>query len=388
VVEDWPRFRGPNGSGTSTDATIPVQFSTTDNVLWKVELPGAGNSSPIIVGNRLFLQTASSDGKERSLLCLDASTGKTLWSKPAPGHAAATHKKNTLASSTPASDGERVFVIFWNGDEQSLAAFALDGKSLWQQELGAFKSQHGAGVSPIVANGKVIVPNDQDGKSVLLTFDAVTGKPGWSAPRAPCPACSYSAPFVMDDKLVVASSTGVTAYELATGKAKWNWQWKWPNEDKMLRMVGSPVLAEGVILLQTGNGAGNSNAVAVKADGSGVAWEKNRDFPYVPTFLVHEQHLYVATDKGFAMCVNAKTGNIVWRERLGGGFTASPVLIAGKVYAPSEEGTVFVFEASTKFKQLAKNNLGETIYASPAVNDGKLYIRGQKHLFCIGKTKA
>src|SRR5262249_43809549 len=146
---NWPRFRGPNGSGTAADKDIPVAWTDKD-ILWKTALPGVGNSSPIVWGDRLFLQSASRDGKERMLLCVDANSGKVLWSKSAPGSRARIHPKNTLASGTPATDGERVYAAFWDGKHLSLAAYDFKGELLWNKDLGEFVSQHGAGHSPVV----------------------------------------------------------------------------------------------------------------------------------------------------------------------------------------------------------------------------------------------
>ncbi len=392
---DWPRFRGPNGTGIAADTEVPVRWTASDGVLWKTAVPGIGHSSPVIGAGRVFLQSASADGDERWLLCLDAVTGKILWRKEAPGQRAKTHPKNTLASSTPALDAERVYAAFWDGKNITLAAYDFKGELAWSRDLGAFKSQHGAGFSPVVVDDKVILSNDQDGSAVLVALEARTGKPVWQAQRNAFRAC-YSTPFVLDksggDKeLIVVSTAAVTGYDPATGTE--NWHCDWPAARMPLRTVSSPVLADGLIVATAGDGSGDRLAIGVRPGGRGnvttaaLAWEDRRTLPYVPSPLSLGEHVYSVNDAGFAACHEARTGKMVWQERLGVNVTASPVLINGKVYAAGEDGSVFVFPAATTFKLLAKNSIGEPVSATPAVADNRLYVRGREHLFCIGKRK-
>lgn len=386
----WPRFRGPNGTGISEDKNVPVDFGETKNVLWKTPLPGAGNSSPIVWGDKIFLESATADGKERLLVCVNASKGNVLWSKSVSGDKAKTHLKNSLASSTPATDGERVYASFWDGEKVVLHAFDMEGKPLWTQELGKFKSQHGYGGSPIIWQDKVFVNFDQDGAAAILAFDAKTGKPAWDKPRDAFRTC-YSTPFLLEkpnggSELIVASTAGITAYEPASGAE--NWKWKWEFEGMALRTVGSPIAANGLILTSSGDGNGARNMVALNpGQQPSIAWQNKRSFPYVPTMLVRGDHVYFVNDGGVAACHLLKSGEEIWKERLGGGFSASPVMIDGKVYAPCEDGKVYVFAAEPTYKLLAKNTLGEkeNLMASPAVAGGRLFIRGKNDLYCIGK---
>jgi outer membrane protein assembly factor BamB len=395
---DWPRFRGPNGTGVAADATIPTQFKEGDGILWKVPLPGKGNSSPVISRGKLFLQTASDDGHERQMLCLDAVTGKTLWSRSAPGGTVKINPHNSLASSTPAVDGERVFVLFWDGKAVTLSAFDFQGNPQWKQELGSFASQHGAGTSPMEFDGRVFVNYDQDGAAVLLAFDAKTGKPAWRAERKGFRA-SYSVPLVRETpagkkELVIGTTTGTTGYDPQTGAELWNWvpDFSW-REKGPLRTVASPVAWKDMVVVQYGDGDGSRCITAIRAPGNGskpeLVWEKKklRATPYVPCMLVADDRLYCVTDDGYADCYDIRTGKEIWaRQRLKStSVFASPVLIDGKVYAPVGD-EVFVFAAAPAFKLLADNSLRESISASPAVADGRLYIRGEKHLFCVGKT--
>lgn len=390
----WPRFRGPNGTGIAPDQSVPVRWTAQEGVLWKAALPGAGNSSPVVWGKRLFLQTATSDA--RQLLCLDVKDGRLLWKKTVPGAVTWKHPRNSFASSTPATDGQRVYALFWDGEKTLLAAYTADGKPVWQFDLGTFTSQHGPGTSPIVYGGKVFLANDQDGASELVALDSETGKLAWRAKRQAFRAC-YSTPLVLDcgkDKteLIVASSAGVTSYDPQSGRE--NWWWTWHFDGMALRTVASPVAGDGLIFASSGDGSGARHTVAIKTGGKGdvtkthLAWERKRDFPYVPSLLLVEGLLFAVHDRGIASCRIARTGKNVWEERLGYAVTSSPVLVGGKIYVVSEKGDVFVFGATRKFKLLARNSVGESVFATPAVADNRLFIRGAKHLWCIGGPAA
>lgn len=390
---DWPRFRGPNGTGIASDKAIPIHWNEKEGILWKVPLPGTGNSCPIVWGNRLFLQTADAEGKERLLLCVRVADGKILWSRSVPGAKAKINQFSSLASSTPTTDGERVYIVFWDGVKQLMHAYDFDGKLIWKRDLGPFASQHGAGASPIVYQDKVIFANDQDGASVLLALDARTGNTVWQVPRKPFRAC-YSAPFLLEKpgelpELIVVSTAGITSYDPQSGGENWTFN-RIP-----YRTVASPVYSQGIIFFTCGDSpAGPRHALAVKVGGKGdvsethLAWENKKGFPYVPSMLTWGDHLYFVNNDGVAGCYVAKTGANVWTERLGGNVFASPVLIDGKIYAINDAGDVYIFEASPTFKLLAKNSVGESVMATPAVADNRLYIRGKEHLFCIGKPPA
>lgn len=409
AAADWPRFRGPDGLGTTADKDVPVSFGPSD-YLWKTPIPGKGNSSPIVSKGKVFLQTAAEDGSSRSLVCVDANTGKILWTKELKGQFARTNEKNSMASSTPAADGERVYAVFWDGKRISLTAWDYAGTQLWTKDLGPFVSQHGPGLSPTVLGDRVFLNIDQDGTAEVAAFDGKTGEQAWKKSRQAYRA-SYTTPFALtrDGKteVVVASSAGVTAYDPKDGAVTWNWTWVWKPDPKApprekgkrgpgdpLRNVGGPIYHNGMIYAYGGDGSGDRHMVALKAPTTGdvtdtpPVWEKKKETPYVPMPLVHGDHLYWVTDQeNKALCVEAKTGKVVWSERLPGSdkVTACPVLIDGKVYSVNESGRVAVFKAAPEFDLLADNDLKEGVYASPAVADGKLYIRGTKHLFCIGK---
>lgn len=411
---NWERFRGPNGAGTSDDKSIPLTFGPKENIVWKVALPGAGNSSPIVWGNRLFLHASSTDGKQRSLLCLDTADGAIRWEKTIPARFAKIRGDSSMASSTPTTDGKAVYVSFWNGKEIVLAAYDFRGDSLWSKNLGAFNSQHGAGASPILYKDKLILANDMDKDdfftkvpnarpSMLMALDKRTGDLLWETARGAERTC-YSAPFLLhrpgqkEPELVVTSTTAVTAYNLESGAKLWEAKgWQEHALKSPMRTVASPALA-GDILCVCSGGDGGRFAIGLalpghaKQDAASEAprrvWENRKDFPYVPSPVVRGDHFYFVNDAGLAGCVHARTGNRVWFERLTDtGFHASPLLIDGKFYAVSATGEVFVLDAQPTYKLLARSELGETVRATPAVADGRLYVRGARHLYCIGKSR-
>jgi outer membrane protein assembly factor BamB len=393
TAADWARFRGPNGTGTAAGPIPEIGPKTTQ---WKVAVPGRGVSSPIVVGGKVFLQSATEDGKKRFLLCLDAATGKTEWTKEVAGHAAKIHKNNSFASGTPASDGKQVYCAWWDGDAMSLAAYDFAGNEKWSQSLGSYVSDHGAGHSPAVYDGTVYLNMDGGkelgGHATLIAVDAATGQRKWSVER-PAHRASYSTPFVWDrpgkgKELVVGTTTEVTGYDPETGKTNWAHPIDWSGSKMKLRVVGSPVAADGLIVCYTGDGGGARYTLAIdpSAPAPKKVWDLKRDTPYVPCMLTKDGLLFWVTDNGLAGCAEAKTGKTLWQEeRLGSiDITASPLLAGDEILAFSNQGRYFVFKARREFELVCKGELGEPVSASPALVDGKLYVRGASHLFCFG----
>jgi outer membrane protein assembly factor BamB len=408
-ADNWERFRGPNGTGSAADKDVPLTFGANENLVWKVALPGVGNSSPILWGQQLFLHSASSDGKLRSLLCFDTADGRLRWHRSIPGVPAKIRADSSLASSTPTTDGSAVYVSFWDGKDVLVAAYDFQGDKLWSKELGSFNSQHGAGASPILYKDTLILANDMDKDdfttkvpnarpSMLIALDKRTGRLLWESPRVAERAC-YSAPFLLHQPgqkapvLVVTSTTAVTGYDIETGVKLWEaagWQ---GNAVKVpMRTVASPALAGDILCVCSGGDAGRF-AVGLALPAPGAAepkrlWDNRKDFPYVPSPVTHGEHIYFVNDAGFAGCYEARTGARVWFERLADtGFHASPLVIDGKVYATSVAGDVYVFAAEPAFRLLARNELGETVRATPAVASGRLYLRGERNVYCIGKHR-
>ena len=392
---DWPRFRGPNGTGVADPAT-PTRFDVKKDVVWKVKLPGVGHGSPIVVGDKIFLQAAADDGSSRSLVCVSTKTGEVLWAKVLDGKAAATHKKNNLASGTPCSDGERVFTVVWDGTGLTMLAFDLKGEKLWEKGLGGYSSQHGFGHSPVVYGGLVYFNNDQDGVAEVVAHDAKTGEQVWRAERKAHRA-SYTTPFAVEKdgkaaEIVVASTTSIDSYEPLKGGVNWAFTVPWPTAKK-LRAIGQPMLAGGNVVMLTGDGDGSRTLAAVKAGGSGdvsksgLAWKLTKETPYVPAAVLLNDHLYWVGDDGIAGCADAKNGGVKWSgERVfSKGVTASPILVGDTVLAFSEDGKAAAFKADPKERgEVTKSDLGEGVFATPAAAGGKLFVRGTTHLFCIG----
>jgi outer membrane protein assembly factor BamB len=423
-ADNWERFRGPNGSGISSDKNIPIKFGTAENVRWKVKIEGMGHSSPIVWGDRVFLQTASLDASDRSLLCLDAKTGKEIWKRSIPGVRPdqPLRQDTSLASATPTTDGEAVYIPFWNGKDIIMTAYSFKGDKLWERNLGEFVSQHGAGASPILYKNLVIFSVDKDAfkeladktkakdpktkkyptiklpvpnPSTLYALDKKTGKTVWEEPREAIRAC-YSMPFLLEKagptpELIVTSTSAITSYDPETGKS--NWYWTWTFKKDPLRTIAASTYADGVLLACSGDGSGERLMVAVAINNKGKEarpeqiWSNAKEFPYMTCPLIKGDHVYFANDVGRAGCFVAKTGKKVWFETVPDAkFYASPIMIDGKIYAASERGDVFVFPADPKeYQQLARNSFGEIIRATPAVANGALYIRTEKHLYCIGK---
>lgn len=386
---DWPRFRGPNGTGTAADPLPPIDAKAP---LWKVRLPGRGVSSPVIADGKLYVQSATDAGETRLLLALDPATGKSLWTAELPGKSAHRHAKNSLASGTPAVADGRVFCVSWDGVALSLHAYTTDGKPLWQQPLGTFESQHGPGHSPAVYGGLVYVNVDQDGSAVLKAFDAKTGEPKWAVDRKANRA-SYSTPFLLERPgkpaaLVVGTTTEITGYDPLSGKVAWNYPIPWPAGSMPLRVVGNPVWAGGRVVCACGDGGGGRYMVAVDPDADPVAkvWDIKKGTPYVPCLLAADGLLFWVGDKGVAAAVEAATGKSVWEEKVSDkDVTASPVLAGGEVFAVNEAGRWFVWKAGKAFDLVRQGEVGEPVLASPALAGGRLYVRGDKHLFCFGK---
>lgn len=395
---NWERFRGPNGVGVVEDPGIPIQFTDKDFV-WKTAIPGVGNGSPIVWGDKLFLQAASADGKSRMMICIGTKDGNILWNRILPGNTAKTNARGSLASSTPATDGERVYAYFWDGKNIAVHAWDFSGNPLWKYDLGAWTGNHGPGASLVVYDGKVFLLDDQGtefgdkgAKSEVVAIDAKSGKLAWKMVRKPNRAC-YATPMIVQEstgpQLLIATTEGLAGYDPKDGKEIWHWDWKF---DRMaLRTVGSPVIGSGLAFVGSGDGSGARHMVAVKLGGkgditkSGLAWEEKKSLPYVPSMLFHKDHLYTINDKGIAGCYDAKSGKELWNQRIGAAFTASPVLINGNIYAIGEDGSVVVIAAEPKFKKLGESRLTEPVSASPAVADGRLYVRGKNTLYAIGK---
>ncbi len=379
-AENWTRFRGDNGKGTSTQKGIPATWSQGDYE-WNIELPGVGHSSPIIFGEKLFVTTATNEGAIRYLFCLNANTGEKIWSQTVGFNRSHKHNLGSWASSTPATDGKRVYVAFADQERYTLAAWDFEGQLVWRRNLGPFVSQHGQGVSPIVYDGMVMIANDQMGPSSIMAVNAETGKTVWSTLRN-SRKTSYATPMVYEKEgqkpqLICASGAmGLTSLDPYTG------QMNWMTGEFPLRTVASPILGGGLIISSCGGGGKGKLLIAVNPDADEskgekrIAWKRERSLPYVPTSVVYEDHIYLWNDNGVASCVELKTGKEVWTKRVGSGdYFGSTILVDGKIYIINENGVCYVFAASPEYKFLGENNLGDPSHSTPTVANGRLYLR-------------
>jgi outer membrane protein assembly factor BamB len=387
--QEWTRFRGPDGTGIGRGDSIPVSFTEAD-YLWKIKLPGPGHSSPVLWGDRIFLTCAHDDREEREVVCLDARSGKTLWSTTMPFTPYRHNRRNSFAASTPAVDAERVYVNWISGG--TFVALALDhaGNKLWRREMGEFKARHGAGASPIALDGLMIVGNDNMETSFLAGLDGKTGNTVWQIKRN-SKMTSYVTPAIYRPKggspeaVFVSEANGMTGIDPASGEKKWE-------SEKLftLKSVASPVVAGSVIFATAGaGGAGRQSAAVRPGDalagrGPMVAWKLDRDLPYVPTPIAIGEHLYVLSEAGVMTCVVAATGKQVWQEDLDDDFYASPVYVDGRIYLVTRGGEVIVLQLGAEYRLLGKSKLPERTDATPAIANGRMYIRTLNHLICIG----
>jgi outer membrane protein assembly factor BamB len=319
LAENWPAWRGPRGDGTSLEKNVPVTWSQTQNIEWKVPIPGKGHASAIVWENRIFIVTTLEEQKQRLLLCLNLTDGEVLWQRvvlEAPLER--THKLNSCASSTPATDGEKVYVSFLDRDKMFVAAYDFDGNKVWAVHPGVFASMHGYCSSPILWKSKVIVNGDHDGPAYIVALDRATGQTIWKTPR-PNITRSYCTPIIRNiagrNQMVLSGSKCVASYDPDTGKQ--HWIIDGPTEQFVASLVYN-----GELLFMTA-GFPDRFMQAIRPDGLGnvtathVAWQKDKDCSYVPSPIAVGPYFLVVSDTGVATCLEAKNGQIIWRERLG-----------------------------------------------------------------------
>jgi outer membrane protein assembly factor BamB len=401
-AQEWTRFRGPNGSGISDAPAIPLTFTPAE-YNWRVALPGAGASSPVLWGDKVFVTSAEEAQGRRYLLCLDAANGRTLWMRTYPFTRHPKHQFNGYASSTPAVDEEQVYVLWTHPEQVSLYALDHQGKEVWKRDLGSYQAPHGGGGSPIVVGDVVIVALDQEPKgatpadgagvesSFVIGLDRKTGDVRWKRPFKSGTAAGYATPAVYQPAEgvfeVVCSGNGLGLGGLDPRTGEWNWLM--PGVFKQ-RCVASPVVADGRIYQTEGTGGGEKSLVAVRPGAkqggraAEMAYRIPRDISYVPTPLAYGGFLFCWGDAGIVTCLKAATGEVVTRERVGGTFFGSPVCVNGRLYAMNDRGEIVVVEASDTLKILGKSDLGEASQATPAIAGGRLYLRTASHLISVG----
>jgi outer membrane protein assembly factor BamB len=392
AADDWPWWRGPNRDGVATGSLPPLTWSETENVLWKAAVPGRGHGSPAVVGDRVFLATADEEAQTQSVLCYGRADGKLLWQTEVHrgGFDKKGNEKSSYASCTPACDGRRVFANFQNRGAVRTTALSLDGKILWQTKVSDFVVHQGFGSSPAVYQGLVIVAADNKGGGAVAGLDRATGAVVWSRERPK--TANYASPIILTvagrEQLVLIGCELVTGLDPLTGKQLW----EIPGSTTEC-VTSTPT--DGKHIFTTG-GYPKNHVAAVRADGSGkVVWE-NATRVYVPSLLVKGEHLYGVLDAGQAVCWECATGKEVWKGRLGGTFSSSPVLVGDHVLATNEAGKTFVFEATpAEFRKTGQCQLGDEAFATPTVCGGRAYLRvasrqggsRQETLYCVGRKE-
>lgn len=385
-AQEWPRFRGPNGQGVSA-GVLPTRWTDKD-YRWQVKLPGPGHSSPVLWGERLVV-TSGGDAGKLHVLCLEAATSRTLWSKEFLAGPPRGHKDNNLASATPAVDGERIYVAWGTPKEVVLLALTHGGKEVWRRDFGPYRAGHGFGSSPIVQAGLVILPCEEDGKDSLAAVDAATGKDRWRVARKSrntyATPCIFQPPGQPAELIAVSYEDGITSLDPATGKR--NWEVDVFDKRHVEGAIASPIVYGDLILGTASWLSVRYESIAVRPSGAkgkvATAFKLDRDAPLVPTPVVKDDLLFLWSDRGIVSCCSATTGENYWRERVEGSFYASPVIAGKHLYCPSREGDMIVLAASKKFEQVARIPLGEGTHAVPALAGGRMFLRTLTRVMCL-----
>ena len=388
-AQDWPRFRGPNGSGI---AATKVAWTENDR-LWKVRLPGKGHSSPVLWGGRLFITSGDVQAKQRLLSCLDATDGHTLWTRSFPAAMHRQHEDNSWASGTPAVDERHVYAPFASPKDYLIVALDHGGAEKWRVDLGPFQSGHGFGVSLIVHDGLVIVANEQDGKSSLFALDCDTGKTRWQIARRS--KASFATPCVWQAQgrpaeLIFANyEHGITSVDPKSGAV--NWEIDVFDKTHMETSIASPLVAGDLVLGCSGWLGVKKEVIAVRPPELGakpeVIYKLSRAAPLVPTPLARGNLLFMWEDDGVVTCADARSGKTHWQERVEGSFYASPICGGARLYNVSRTGDVVILAATTRFAELGRFSLGEGSFSTPAVAADVLYVRSFHHLHVFAPKK-
>ena len=401
-TENWPGWRGPRGDGSSVEENVPTRWNgkTGENILWKAELPGWGHGSPIVWEDRIFTVACIEETEQRVLLSLDRKSGEILWQKEVlKAPLEKRHKLNSFASSTPATDGETIYVAFLEPDFGSdkkrtpgnmvVAAYDFSGKLKWQVKPDRFASVHGFCSSPVIFKDKLIVNGDHDGDSYIVALDRATGETAWRVKRAH-KTRSYVTPLIREidgrTQMVLSGSRHIASYDPNDGKM--HWKVEGPTEQYVASLV-----YDGNLFFMTA-GFPEYHVMGIRPDGSGdvtdshVAWHIRNARCYVPSPVVLGKHLFIADDRGTASCFATDTGEVVWKGRLGNHYSASLITANNMVYFTADNGITKVVRPGAELDVVEENELGEYCYASPTISHSQIYLRGEKHLFCIATADA
>lgn len=390
VAQEWSRFRGPRGQGHG-DADLPARF-TAANVRWQVDTGGAGHSSPVLWGRRLFLTREGDASGKREVTCFDADSGTELWSDPRLFTPHEQHELNGSATSTPVVDERGVYVLWTSGPKLVALALDHDGEELWCRELGDFYSNHGSANSPVLHGELVIVANENQGEDCfLMAIDRRTGEPVWRVERQKSARwANYSPPFVWQPEggdplvLVASSSHGLTAIDPKTGELAWQ-----ANPGFKNRFIAVPCLAGNHLLVNTGSGgSGKECVVFAFAAGSSaeptIGYRPRRGLPYVPSAIAVDGRFFWFSDAGYVTCLDATSGEEQWRERSDSRFFSSPVTNGKVIWVADRKGRLLTY-STTRFEQLGAFELGSEVFATPALARGAMFVRTAEHLIRLDR---
>ena len=374
-VDDWPWWRGPERNGHAAASQPATRWAADKNVAWKARIPGRGHSSPTVIGQLIALQTADEKQQTQSVIAFDRQTGKRLWQQVINrgGFPEKIHPKNSHATSTVASDGERLFAAAFHHAAIHLTALDLTGRKLWVKKIGPFRPQeykNGYAASPILFGEHVIVLAECDTLSYMVALERITGKEIWRTKRPS--RISYSSPVIGHvagrDQILVAGCDLVAGFDPSSG------QRLWATAATTMATSGTLVWHENLVFAS--GGFPDAETVCVKADGTGdIVW-KNPQKCYEQSMIVHQGFVYAMTDNGIMFCWRGSDGKEMWKHRLQGPVSASPVLANGNLYIANERGTTFVFRATPeRFREVSRNVLGNSVFATPSICGGRIYLR-------------
>jgi outer membrane protein assembly factor BamB len=399
---DWPAFRGPNGTGICDETNVPTTWGPEENIAWKAKLPQPSNGSPIVAEGRVFVAGSEDpEGKRRSLYCFDRHTGKQLWVKTVNfDKVLPRHETNPHGSSTPASDGQRVVV--WHASA-GLHCYSMDGRELWSKDLGEFKHMWGDGTSPFFYDGKIILHTGPGARVYVTAIDPATGRTIWEQNEPiegngeqrndEAPMGSWSTPVVATangkDMLISMMPTRVNAYDPETGEILWTCEGIRHKRGDLA--YSSPIVA-GDLCFVTGGYQGPSMTIRITGSGNITdthrLWRKENSPQSIGSGVFIDGHIYRPNaGPGTIECIDPEKGEVVWTDRAAGGeYWGSIVVAGGLCYVTDKNGTTVVFKPNPKeFEKVAFNELGEPSNSTPAISDGQIFIRTANHLFCIGR---
>ena len=392
VAQDWPMWRGPECSGISQETHVPTTWSDTENIAWKTKIPGRGLSSPIVVGNGVFLTSCLTENKDRVLLRIDRDRGEIEWQTVVHrGPVENQHKFNTSASSTPASDGTRIYCVFVDDEKMIVAALDMQGEVLWKVSPGSFFSKHGFAASPVLCKQGLLINGHQDGNAFVVLLDPIDGHEVWRY-KPDVELRSFSTPLVIGSanandlptQIILCGSNRTLSLDPDRGTVLWH------AEGPTEKVVCTPSVGHGMVYAF--GGSPETKAFSVRLGGTGdvsethIGWRRERAMPYVPSPLLYGNYMHVIDDAGVYTCLDPVSGDVLTQKRRGGNTYSSPVGIDDKVYLFEDSGRCTVIENGSEYQVIAVNDLNEIVQTTPAVAYGSLFVRGEENLWRIGRN--